>query len=63
MIKKMRYVGEDFFPYLTPNKIYDIIAVEKGPDLSGKQKETDWIRVVCDCGDDYIFLPNCFEDV
>jgi hypothetical protein len=34
----------------TSDKIYEVLAVEKG-----------WYRVMTDIGEDYIFPPECFE--
>ena len=58
---KAKYLGEDDFPYLTKGKTYEIIAVEKGPDIFEEVEETDWYRVQTDLDDDYLFLPDDFE--
>ena len=40
---------------LTKGKIYEVIALEKGPDLVKGKGEIDWLRIVCDSGEDYLF--------
>lgn len=49
---KVRYLGKTEFLVLTHNKVYDVLAIEKG-----------WYRIKDDSGDDYIYPPNYFEIV
>lgn len=58
---RVKYTGESDFPYLTNGKEYELVGVEKGPDFVGKNRETDWYRVITDIGDDYVYLPDEFE--
>ena len=47
---KAKWKGKTDFLVLTHNKIYEVIAIEKG-----------WLRVVDDSGEDYIYPPEKFE--
>lgn len=50
--KKIKYIGEDDFPYLTKGKEYMVISVEKG-----------FYRIETDHVGDYLFHPLLFEDI
>lgn len=60
---KVKYVGESDFPYFTKGNVYDVIAVETGPDFNAGKGETNWYRIVTDMEEDYLFLPEDFESV
>ena len=47
---KIEYLAEDIPMALTKGKIYEVIALEKGPDLVKGKGEIDWLRIVCDSG-------------
>ena len=47
---KVRYIGETSPLELTNNKIYEVLATEKG-----------WYRVIDDTGEDYLYPPKIFE--
>lgn len=49
---KIRWKGKTDFLVLTNNKIYDVLAVEKG-----------WYRIVDDSGEEYLYPPEQFEVV
>lgn len=49
---KVRYVGENFGISLTHNKVYEALGYE-----------SDFIRVVDDTDDDYLYDPDDFEIV
>jgi|GEM_PF-5254193 len=49
---KVRWKEKDFFPYMTKDKIYDVISIEK-----------DWYRLIGDWGEDYLHAPECFDIV
>lgn len=49
---KIRWKGKTDHLVLTNNKIYDVLAVEKG-----------WYRVIDDSGEDYLYPPEQFEVV
>lgn len=46
---KVKWSGETIFLELTKNKIYNVIAVEKG-----------WYRLIDDSGEDYLYPPENF---
>lgn len=52
---KIQYLGENIPLALTPGKIYDVLAVEKGPDFISGEGEADWLRIVTDIEEDYLF--------
>ena len=52
---KIQYLGEDIPLALTCGKVYNVLAVEKGPDFIFGKDEADWLRIVTDNGEDYIF--------
>ena len=62
MIKlKIKYVGERevdipnsyvIFMDVIPNKIYEVLAIEKG-----------WYRIIDESGEDYLYAPEKFEIV
>ena len=62
MIKlKIRYVGEEYidtpnsyeiFMDVIPNKIYEVLSVEKG-----------WYRIIDESEEDYLYPPENFEIV
>ena len=52
---KIQYLGEDIPLALTCGKVYNVLAVEKGPDFIFGKDEADWLRIVTDIGEDYIF--------
>lgn len=47
---KVKYIGDTVSMCLTKNKIYGVIATEKG-----------WYRVEDDSGEDYLYPPENFE--
>lgn len=49
---KIRWKGKTDFLVLTNNKIYSVLAVEKG-----------WYRIIDDSGEDYLYPPEQFEVV
>ncbi len=49
---KVKYTGETSFLIATKNKVYDVLAIEKG-----------WYRIVDDSGEDYLYPPQMFEIV
>ena len=49
---KIKYCGETSPLELTKDRIYDVIAIEKG-----------WYRIVDDSGEDYLYPPQIFEQV
>lgn len=49
---KVRYMGKTEFLVLTNNKVYDVLAIEKG-----------WYRIVDDSKDDYLYPPKYFKIV
>ena len=49
---KVRWKGKTDFLVLTHDKVYTVLAVEKG-----------WSRIVDDSGDDYLYPPDQFEVV
>lgn len=49
---KVKWKGKTDFLALTHDKVYTVLAVEKG-----------WYRVVDDSGDDYLYPPEQFEVV
>ena len=49
---KVRYTGETKPFMLTHDKIYSVVAVEKG-----------WYRIVDDTQEDYLYPPELFEIV
>ena len=49
---KVRWKGKTEFLVMTQDKIYDVIAIEKG-----------WYRVVDDSGEDYLYPPEKFDIV
>ena len=62
MIKlKIKYIGErevdtpnsyKIFMDVIPNKIYEVLAIEKG-----------WYRIIDESGEDYLYAPEKFEIV
>lgn len=50
--KKVRYIGENDFPYLTKGRVYTVISVEKG-----------FYRIETDHVGDYLFPPLLFEEI
>lgn len=52
---RIKYLGEDIPLALTHGKTYDVLAVEKGPDLISDQEEANWLRIITDIGEDYLF--------
>lgn len=62
MIKlKIKYIGErevdtpnsyQIFMDVIPNKIYEVLAIEKG-----------WYRIIDESGEDYLYSPEKFEIV
>lgn len=52
---KIKYLAEDIPLALTKGKIYEVIAVEKGPDMITGAGETDWLRIMDDTEDDYLY--------
>ena len=52
---KGRYKGKTDFPYLTEGAVYEVLGIEKGPG------DSDWIRIMTDLEEDYLFLPDDFE--
>lgn len=59
---KVKYIGETDFPYLTKGKTYELVAVETGPDFKEGEGETEWYRIMTDIDEDYLFLPQLFEN-
>ena len=49
---KVRWKGKTDFLVLTHDKVYAVLAVEKG-----------WYRIVDDSGEDYLYPPDQFEVV
>ena len=49
---KIRWKGKTDFLVLTNNKIYSVLAIEKG-----------WYRIIDDSGEDYLYPPEQFEVV
>ncbi len=49
---KVKWKGKTEFLVLTKDKVYDVLAVEKG-----------WYRVRDDSGEDYLYPPDQFEVV
>lgn len=49
---KVKWKGKTEFLVLTHDKVYTVLAVEKG-----------WYRIVDDSGDDYLYPPEQFEVV
>lgn len=49
---KVRWKGKTDFLVLTHDKVYTVLAVEKG-----------WYRIVDDSGDDYLYPSDQFEVV
>lgn len=47
---KVKYLGETAFLELTHDRVYKVLAVEKG-----------WYRIVDDSGEDYLYAPDDFE--
>lgn len=47
---KIKYLRETEPFMLTEDKVYDVIAIEKG-----------WYRIIDDTGDDYLYPPQLFE--
>lgn len=52
---KIQYLAEDIPLSLTSGKIYDVIDLEKGPDLISGKGEADWLRIVDDTEEDYLY--------
>lgn len=51
----IKYLGEDIPLALTCGATYTVLAVEKGPDLLSGEGKTDWLRIVTDIEEDYLF--------
>lgn len=49
---KVKYIKDTVFLCLTQNRIYDVLATEKG-----------WYRIVDDSGEDYLYPPENFKIV
>ena len=58
---KIKYIGErevdtpnsyKIFMDVIPNKIYEVLAIEKG-----------WYRIIDESGEDYLYAPEKFEIV
>ena len=49
---KVKYIKKTNPLCLTQNKIYNVLATEKG-----------WYRIIDDTGEDYLFPPEQFEIV
>ena len=47
---KVKYIKDTITLCLTKNKIYDVLAIEKG-----------WYRIIDDSGEDYLYPPEQFE--
>lgn len=47
---KVKYLGKTEFLVLTHDKVYEVLATEKG-----------WYRIVDDSGEDYLYPPKHFE--
>ncbi len=60
---RVKYTGETDFPYVTNGNVYEVIAIEKGPDFIKGTGEADWLRIQTDMDEDYLFLPTDFEEV
>lgn len=45
-------MGKTSFQMLTQGKIYDVISIER-----------NWYRIVDDSGEDYLYPPECFDEV
>ena len=46
---RVKYLGESDPLSLLKDKIYEVIAIEKGPG------EEDWYRIVDETGEDYLY--------
>lgn len=49
---KVKYIGETDPVYMIHDKVYDVIAIEKG-----------WYRIVDEEEEDYLYPPELFEIV
>ncbi|MCQ2173304.1 MAG: hypothetical protein MJZ17_11260 [Bacteroidales bacterium] len=50
---KVKYIGKEYIgTAFEPDKIYDVLSVEKG-----------WYRIMTELDEDYLFPPNLFEIV
>lgn len=49
---KVRYIADHDTVALDPEKIYDVMSVEKG-----------WYRIMTELDEDYLFPPEAFEIV
>lgn len=47
----MRYIGEDSMDF-KHGDVYRVLSVEKG-----------WYRIMTECGEDYLFPPELFEEI
>ena len=47
---KVKYIGQHDTPALEREKVYEVIATEKG-----------WFRIMTELGEDYLFPPKSFE--
>ena len=49
---KVKYIEETMSISLTKDKIYDVLAIEKG-----------WYRIIDDTEEDYLYPPELFDIV
>lgn len=52
---RVKYIGESDPLALENGKIYDVVAVEKGPG------DEDWYRIIDETGEDYLYHYLNFE--
>ena len=60
--QEVKYLGEDIPLTLTYGKLYSVIAIENGPNIVYGEGEADWLRIITDLDDDYLFQLQENED-
>ena len=49
---KVKFIGKPNELVFTPNKVYEVISIERG-----------WYRIMTELDEDYLFPPESFEIV